>query len=91
METPKVFTVIIAPLLQIILAFVACIFAWYIPNKLSWEQRYSQLLSDYRGYDFGAAVMGITMFFKRSCDNDINKIEEKEEAAKNREAKRTNQ
>ena len=64
-------------IIQIFLAAFACFLAWYIPNKISWEQRYSQLLSDYRGYDFGAAVMGITMFFKRSCDNDINKIEEK--------------
>ena len=66
-----------ADIIQIFLAAFACFLAVFIPIKLSWEQRYSQLLSDYRGYDFGAAVMGITMFFNKSCNNDINKIEEK--------------
>ena len=75
MEATKVFTEIIAPSLQIILAFVACFLACFIPKKISWEQRYSQLLADYRGYDFGAAVMGIIIFFNKSCHNDINQIE----------------
>ena len=65
----------ILSLVQIIIASVTCIFAVLIPNKLSWEQRYSQLLADYRGYDFGAAVMGIIIFFNKSCHNDINQIE----------------
>ncbi|MCR4954665.1 MAG: hypothetical protein K6A43_11400 [Treponema sp.] len=71
----EVFTDIISPLVQILLSVVACYLAWYIPNKLSWEQRYSQLLADYRGYDFGAAVMGITMFFNKCCNNDVGLIE----------------
>ena len=35
---------------------------------------YSQLLSDYRGHDFGAAVMGITMFFHDQCKNSVDAI-----------------
>lgn len=67
----------ILSLIQSIIAIIACILAIYIPKKISWEQRYSQLLADYRGYDFGAAVLGITIFFNKSCNNDINKIEKK--------------
>lgn len=63
-------------LIQIIIAIVACIFAILIPIKISWEQRYSQLLADYRGYDFGAAVMGVTIFFHENCKNDVSKIKE---------------
>ena len=65
----------ILSLIQIIIAIIACILAIYIPQKISWEQRYSQLLADYRGYDFGAAVMGIIIFFNKSCHNDVNQIE----------------
>jgi hypothetical protein len=61
----------------VILAVISWFWAIYIPRKISWEQRYSQLMSDYRGTDFGAAVLGITMFFNKSCNNDINKIEKK--------------
>lgn len=66
----------LSDIIQIFLAAFACFLAWFIPKKISWEQRYSQLMSDYRGTDFGAAVLGITMFFNKSCNNDINKIED---------------
>ena len=62
-------------LIQTIFSTLACFLAWFIPRKISWEQRYSQLLADYRGYDFGAAVMGIIIFFNKSCHNDVNQIE----------------
>lgn len=64
-----------ADIIQTILAAFACMLTILIPVKISWEQRYSQLLADYRGYDFGAAVMGITMFFHKNCKNDVNLIQ----------------
>lgn len=66
----------ILALIQIILAVIACCLAAYIPKKIGWEQRYSQLLSDYRGFDYGATVMGITIFFHENCNNDISKIQQ---------------
>ena len=68
---------IISSTVQIILSVLACFLACFIPRTISWEQRYSQLLADYRGHDYGAAVLGITMFFNKCCNNDINKIEKK--------------
>lgn len=65
----------LADIIQTSLAGLACVLAILIPVKISWEQRYSQLLADYRGYDFGAAVMGITMFFHNNCKNDVNLIQ----------------
>ena len=50
-------------IIQTIASVVACIIAVFIPRKISWEQMYTQLLSEYLGYDFGAAVMGIVFFF----------------------------
>ena len=38
---------------------------------------YSQLLSDYCGYDFGAAIMGVVFFFYKDCGCDAGKIQEK--------------
>ena len=65
----------LADIIQTCLAGLACVLAILIPVKISWEQRYSQLLADYRGYDFGAAVIGITMFFHNNCKNDVNLIQ----------------
>ena len=62
-------------LIQTILTAVTCFLAICIPEKIKWEQRYSQLLSDYRGHDFGAAVMGITLFFYKQCKNSVDAIQ----------------
>ena len=53
---------------------LAVIFAIYIPEKIKWEQRYSQLLSDYRGYDFAVAVQGVIQFFTKDCKSDVERI-----------------
>ncbi len=65
------------PLIQNIAAILACVLAVYIPKKISWEQMYSQLLSDYCGYDFGAAVMGVVLFFNQDCRCDIGSVQAK--------------
>ena len=67
------------PIVQTIAAILACVLAVYIPKKISWEQMYSQLLSDYCGYDFGAAVMGVVLFFKQDCNCDVGIIKKQYE------------
>lgn len=64
----------ILALVQIFIAVIACGLAVYIPEKIKWEQRYSQLLSDYRGYDVAAAVQGLVQFFVNDCKRDVEKI-----------------
>lgn len=64
----------ILTILQTILSLAACILAFWLPKKIKWEQMYSQLISDYCGYDFGAAVMGIVLFFHNDCCNNIDNI-----------------
>lgn len=70
----------ILSMIQIAVAFVTLVVTWYIPKKIMWEQTYSSLISDYRGYDFAAAVQGVIHFFKYRCDCDVEKIKSKYEA-----------
>lgn len=64
----------ILSLIQIVIGVVACGLAIYIPEKIKWEQRYSQLISDYRSYDVAAAVQGIVQFFVNDCKRDVSNI-----------------
>lgn len=64
----------ILTIVQTILSLSACILAFWIPKKIKWEQMYSQLLTDYCGYDFGAAVMGVVLFFHNDCNNNVDNI-----------------
>ena len=66
-------------IIQAILAFASCVIAWFIPNRIMWEQSYSSLLSDYRSYDFGIAVQGIVEFFAVDCKSDVKNIKEEYE------------
>ena len=61
-------------IIQTISSVLAVIFAIYIPEKIKWGQRYSQLLSDYRGYDFAVAVQGVIQFFTKDCKSDVERI-----------------
>ena len=61
-------------IIQSISGVLAVIFAIYIPEKIKQEQRYSQLLSDYRGYDFAVAVQGVIQFFTKDCKSDVERI-----------------
>lgn len=63
--------------IQTVCSVLALVAAILIPEKIKWEQTYASLLSDYRGYDFAAAVQGIIDFFYDKCGNDIEKIEHK--------------
>lgn len=64
----------IPSLIQTVAGVLACVIAIYIPEKIKWEQRYSQLLSDYRGYDVAAAIQGLVQFFVNDCKRDVSKI-----------------
>lgn len=61
-------------IVQTLLSIAACVLAILIPQKIKWEQKYSQLLCDYYSYDVGAAVMGIVLFFHDDCKNNIDLI-----------------
>lgn len=62
-------------IIQCIFAFFACILAWWIPYKIKWEQLYQQLISEYRGYSFGVAIMEIGLFFRNECLNNVDNIQ----------------
>ncbi|MDE6705730.1 MAG: hypothetical protein K2J81_07490 [Treponemataceae bacterium] len=66
-------------IIQIALSVVACVFAWFIPKRIMWEQSYSSLMSDYRSYDFGIAVQGIVEFFAVDCNYDVKNIKKEYE------------
>ena len=57
----------IMTLIQTIFSVLAVILAWYIPEKIKWNQFYSNLISEYRSYDFAVAVQGVVEFFTIDC------------------------
>lgn len=61
-------------ILQMILSVLTLLVAIYIPEKIKWEQIYSGLLSDYRGYDVGAAIQGVIDFFVDRCNKNVEEI-----------------
>lgn len=66
-------------IIQCILALIACFLAWFIPKRIMWHQTYSDLIRDYRSYDFGVAVQGIVEFFTEDCKSNIDNIKLKYE------------
>ena len=60
--------------ISVVLAIVACVFAYRIPKKIMWEQSYSTLIADYRSYDFAIAVQGIVEFFVVDCKSKAENI-----------------
>ena len=64
-------------LIQTICSVLAVILAWYIPKKIKWDQFYSNLISEYRSYDFAIAVQGVVEFFTIDCDSDVTNISKK--------------
>lgn len=65
---------------SILAIFIACltlVVTWIIPKKIAWNQMYSNLISEYRSYDFAIAVQGIIEFFAIDCKSDASKIKEK--------------
>ena len=64
----------IVGLIQCILAVIAIVLACYIPKRIMWQQIYSDLIKEYRSYDFGVAVQGIVEFFINDCKSNIDNI-----------------
>ena len=60
-----------------ILSIIGIIVAICIPKRIAWNQMYSNLISEYRSYDFAIAVQGIIEFFVIDCKSDASKIKEK--------------
>jgi hypothetical protein len=64
-------------IMMLILSIIGVFIAIYIPKKIEWNQMYSNLISEYRSYDFAIAVQGIIEFFVIDCKSDTSKIKEK--------------
>jgi hypothetical protein len=63
-------------LIQILISIITLVFTIWIPIKVSWEQQYSSLLDEYRGYDYAIAYQGIVQFFVNECGNDMERVKE---------------
>lgn len=48
--------------------------AIWIPKKIRWEQQYSSLLDEYRGFDYAIAYQGVVQFFCNDCGQDMSRI-----------------
>lgn len=59
-----------------ILALFATI---YIPRKLSWEQFYNSLITEYRSVAFGKAMQNVIQFYTKTCNCDVSRIKEEYE------------
>lgn len=79
MNCENVMTVIqtICSVLSIFIACLTLVVTWIIPKKIAWNQMYSNLIFEYRSYDFAIAVQGIIEFFVIDCKSDASKIKEK--------------
>jgi len=64
-------------IIQTFFSAIAIIVALIIPEKIKWNQMYSNLISEYRSYDFAIAVQRIIEFFVIECESDVSKIPEK--------------
>lgn len=49
-------------------------FAIYIPRKISWEQFYNSLISEYRSVEFGKAMQNVIQFYTKNCNNSVSRI-----------------
>lgn len=67
----------IMTLIQTICSVFAVFLACYIPEKIKWNQFYSNLISEYRSYDFAIAVQSVVEFFTIDCDSDVTNISKK--------------
>lgn len=52
----------------------AIVVAIWIPEKIRWEQQYSSLLDEYRGFDYAIAYQGVVQFFCNDCGQDMSRI-----------------
>ena len=49
--------------LSLFVAIITLFMTVYIPKKLTWEQYYNSLITEYRSLEFGKAMQGIILFF----------------------------
>lgn len=61
-------------IVQTVCALASVILAYLIPERIKWAQSYENLGSDYRSYDYAAAVQGIVEFYVVECKSDASKI-----------------
>ena len=61
-------------IIQTVCAIASAILAYFIPERIKWAQSYENLGSDYRSYDYAAAVQGIVEFYVVECKSDASKI-----------------
>ena len=59
----------------LLISIAALIVAIYIPIVIERNQNYGSLITDYRSYDFAAAVQGVINFFTIDCGCDFSKIQ----------------
>lgn len=64
----------IIPMLQLVFAIAACVLAYYIPDRIKWEQIYYNLFVEYRSHSFGMAIKSLSDFFVDDCNRDMAQI-----------------
>ena len=57
-----------------ILPLLALLAAIYIPKKISWEQFYNSLITEYRSVEFGKAMQNVIKFYTKNCHCNVSRI-----------------
>ena len=47
----------------------------YISKKISWEQFYNSLMTEYRSIEFGRAMQNVIKFYTETCHSDVTQIQ----------------
>lgn len=66
-------------IISIILSFFSLVVTIYISKKISWEQFYNSLMTEYRSIEFGRAMQNVIHFYTETCGSDVNRIKEEYE------------
>ena len=69
----------VCDIISVILSILSLIFTIYISKKISWEQFYSSLMTEYRSIEFGRAMQNVIHFYTETCGSDVNRIQEEYE------------
>ena len=67
---------IVVQIIQIVLSGLTLIFTILIPFIIKWEQLYSSLLDEFRGFDYAIAYQGVVQFFVNECNSDMDQVKE---------------
>ena len=60
--------------ISLFIAIITLLMTIYIPKKLSWEQYYNSLITEYRSMEFGKAMQGVILFYTETCGRDASRI-----------------